>query len=157
MCIRDSSDIKNEIPSNLNTVFTLRQKLFDRSNVSFFFLDRTAIQDYSFLNNEDRKNSVTGIEYNLASIDSKWTGRAYFHKSFTEGLDGDDQIIGMRINRNTLKHQIGMEWVHGGEDFRSDLGFFRRTGFLKLSPEYTYRIYPKNPDVISYSLSLIHI
>ncbi|OUW35088.1 MAG: hydrolase [Flavobacteriaceae bacterium TMED179] len=147
------ADIKNEIPSNLNTVFTLRQKVFDRSNISFFFLDRTAREDYDFLNNEEKKNSVTGIEYNLASTDSKWTGRAYFHKSFTEGLDGDDQIIGMRINRNTLKQQIGMEWVHGGEDFRSDLGFFRRTGFLKLSPEYTYRIYPKNPNVISYSFT----
>ena len=146
-------DVENEIASNLNTVFTLRQKVFDRSNISFFFLDQRAVKDYTFMKNEERKNSVTGVEYNLTSIDSKWSGRAFFHKSFTEGLNGDDQILGMRLERNSLRHKAGMEWVHGGDDFRSNLGFFRRTGFLKISPEYTYRIYPKNPNVISYSFT----
>ena len=146
-------DVENEIASNLNTVFTLRQKVFDRSNISFFFLDQRAVKDYTFMNNEERKNSVTGVEYNLASVDSKWSGRAFFHKSFTEGLNGDDQIVGMRLERNSLRHKAGMEWVHGGDDFRSNLGFFRRTGFLKLSPEYTFRIYPKNPDITSYSFT----
>lgn len=146
-------DVENEIASNLNTVFTLRQKVFDRSNISFFFLDQRAVKDYTFMNNEERKNSVTGVEYNLASIDSKWSGRAFFHKSFTEGLNGDDQIVGMRLERNSLRHKAGMEWVHGGDDFRSNLGFFRRTGFLKLSPEYTFRIYPKNADITSYSFT----
>ena len=151
--ILTDEDIKNEIASNLNTVFTLRQKVFERSNISFFFMDRRITKEYNFLDNEERKNSVSGIEYNLASYDSKWTGRAFFHKSFTEELDGDDQILGMRIQRNTLRHRATMEWVHGGDDFRSDLGFFRRTGFFKLSPEYTYRIYPKNPEVTSYSFT----
>ena len=53
-------------------------------------MDRSSVKEYGFLNNEERKNSVTGIEYNLASSDSKWSGRTYLHKSFTEGLDGDD-------------------------------------------------------------------
>ena len=146
-------DIKNEIPSNLNTVFTLRQKVFDRSNVSFFLIDRRTMDDYSFVTKEEEKNSVTGIEYNLASKDSKWSGRAFFHKSFTEGLDEDDVISGINLQRNTLNNRMQMEIIHGGEDFRSNLGFYRRTGFLKLSPEYTYRIYPKNPNVNSYEFS----
>ena len=151
--ILTDADIANEIPSNLNTVFTLRQKVFTRSNVSFFFIDRRTTEEYDFISEEEKKNSVTGIEYNLASPDSKWTGRAFFHKSFTEGLDDDDIISGVRLQRNTLRNRVGMEVIHGGEDFRSNLGFFRRTGFLKLSPEYTYRIYPKNPNVTSYEFS----
>ena len=151
--ILTDADIANEIPSNLNTVFTLRQKVFTRSNVSFFFIDRRTTKEYDFISEEEKKNSVTGIEYNLASPDSKWTGRAFFHKSFTEGLDDDDIISGVRLQRNTLRNRVGMEVIHGGEDFRSNLGFFRRTGFLKLSPEYTYRIYPKNPNVTSYEFS----
>ena len=151
LSILTDEDVNNEIASNLNSVFTLRQKVFERSNISFFFMNRSAIENYHFLNNEERKNSVAGIEYNLASSDSKWSGRTYFHKSFTEGLDGDDQIIGLRIQRNSLRHKIGMGLIHGGDDFRSNLGFYRRTGFLKLTPEYTYRIYPKNPEITSYS------
>lgn len=143
------ADEKNEIASNLNTVFTLRQKVFNRSNISFFFIDRRTTEEFDFISENEKKNSVTGIEYNLASADSKWIGRAFLHKSFTEGLNGDDLISGLRLGRNTLNHRLEMEVIHGGEDFRSDLGFFRRTGFLKLSPEYTYRIYPKNPNVNS--------
>ena len=151
--ILTDADIVNEIPSNLNTVFTLRQKVFTRSNVSFFFIDRRTTEEYDFISKEEKKNSVTGIEYNLASPDSKWTGRAFFHKSFTDGLDEDDIISGIRLQRNTLRNSVEMEVIHGGEDFRSNLGFYRRTGFLKLSPEYTYRIYPKNPNVTSYEFS----
>ena len=147
------SDENNEIASNLNTVFTLRQKVFDRSNISFFIIDRRTIGEFDFINKQDEKNSVAGIEYNLASDDSKWVGRAFYHKSFTEGLEGDDQIIGARIQRNTLRNRISTGFIHGGEDFRSDLGFFRRTGFMKITPEYTYRVYPKNPDVNSYSFT----
>ena len=147
------ADIANEIPSNLNTVFTLRQKVFERSNISFFYIDRRTTDEYDFISKEERKNSVTGIEYNLATKDSKWSGRMFFHKSFTEGLDEDDMITGMKLQRNTLRHRASLELIHGGEDFRSDLGFYRRTGFLKVSPNYTFRIYPKNPNVNSYEIS----
>ena len=147
------SDVNNQIASNLNTVFTLRQKVFARSNISFFLIDRRTIGEYDFINKQDKKNSVSGVEYNLASPDSKWVGRAFYHKSFTEGLEGDDQIVGMRIQRNTLRNRISTGFIHGGEDFRSDLGFFRRTGFMKITPEYTYRIYPKNPNVNNYSFT----
>ena len=151
--ILTEADERNEIPSNLNTVFTLRQKVFDRSNVSFFFIDRRTTNEYDFISEEERSNSVTGLEYNLASTDSKWVGRAFLHKSFTEGLTNDDMIAGMNLERNTLRHRASFEFIHGGEDFRSDLGFFRRTGFVKLSPGYSYRIYPKNPNVNSYEFS----
>lgn len=147
------SDVNNQIASNLNTVFTLRQKVFDRSNISLFLIDRRTTGEYDFINKQDKKNSVSGVEYNLASPDSKWVGRAFFHKSFTEGLEGDDQIVGARIQRNTLRNRISTGFIHGGEDFRSDLGFFRRTGFMKITPEYTYRIYPKNPNVNNYSFT----
>ncbi len=151
--ILTEADERNEIPSNLNTVFTLRQKIFDRSNISFFFIDRRTTDDYEFVSKEEKKNSVTGLEYNLASPDSQWVGRAFLHKSFTEGLTGDDVIAGMNVERNTLKHRASLELIHGGADFRSDLGFFRRTGFVKFSPAYTYRLYPKNPNVINYDFS----
>ena len=72
--------------------------MFNRSNISFFLIDRRTTEDFDFISEEEKKNSVTGIEYNLASADSKWNGRAFFHKSFTEGLDDDDMISGMKEN-----------------------------------------------------------
>ena len=40
-----------------------------------------------------------------------------------------------------------------GDDFRSDLGYYRRYGFIKFTPFYQYRIYPKNNNkVLNYAL-----
>ena len=61
LSILTDEDLKNEIASNLNTVFTLRQKVFERSNISFFFMNRSAVKEYGFLNNEERKNSVIAL------------------------------------------------------------------------------------------------
>lgn len=143
-------DLKNEIPSNLNTVFTLRQKVFDRSNISFLFIDRSAVKDYEFVDESEQWNRLLGLEYNLASSDSKWTGRAFLHKSFTPEAGPEDLSAGINLRRNTLQHSFGIGGVYGGEDFQSDLGFYRRKGFLKISPSYTYRIYPKKEKIINY-------
>ncbi len=37
--------------------------------------------------------------------------------------------------------------------FRSDLGYYRRYGFVKFTPFYQYRIYPKNNNkILNYEL-----
>ena len=143
-------DIKNEIPSNLNTVFTLRQKVFNRSNISFLMIDRSTVKDYDFIDTTEKSNRLVGLEYNLASSDGIWTGRAFLHKSFTPEAGKDDTSSGISLRRNTRNHSFGLGGVYGGEDFKSDLGFYRRSGFLKISPSYSYRLYPKNEKVINY-------
>ena len=32
-----------------------------------------------------RYNRVAGLEYNLASADNRWTGKAFYHKAFYPG------------------------------------------------------------------------
>ena len=142
-------DTKNNIPSNLNSLITLRQKVFNRSNISFFFIDRRTTKDYDFVNLEEKANSVLGLEYNLASKDSKWTGKAFFHKSYTSD-DKNDNSTGFVINKNTRKNSYEIKTIYTGDDYQSDLGFYRRTGFLKIRPTYSYKIYPKNKNIINY-------
>ena len=47
-------DSKNNIPSNLNSLITLRHKVFNRSSVSLFFIDRRSTKDYQFLDKEEK-------------------------------------------------------------------------------------------------------
>ena len=44
-------DIKNEIPSNNNTVFAIQRKVFSRSNISLLMINRESMKSYSFLAN----------------------------------------------------------------------------------------------------------
>ena len=142
-------DIKNNIPSNLNSLITIRHKVFNRSNISLFFIDRRSTKDFEFLNKGEKANSVLGLEYNLASKDSKWTGKAFFHKSYKSD-DKNDNSTGFVINKNTLKNSYGIKTIYTGDDYQSDLGFYRRTGFLKIRPTYTYKIYPKSYKINRY-------
>ena len=142
-------DIKNNIPSNSNSLITLRHKVFNRSNISLFYIDRRSTKDYEFLNKGEKANSVLGLEYNLASNDSKWTGKAFFHKSYKSD-DKNDNSTGFVINKNTLKNSYGIKTIYTGDDYQSDLGFYRRTGFLKIRPTYTYKIYPKSDKINRY-------
>ena len=142
-------DTKNNIPSNLNSLVTLRQKVFNRSSISLFFIDRRSTKDYDFLGLEEKANSVLGLEYNLASKDAKWTGKAFFHKSYKSN-DKNDNSTGLIINKNTRKNSYGIKTIYTGDDYQSDLGFYRRTGFLKIRPTYSHKIYPKNNNIINY-------
>jgi hypothetical protein len=145
------ADEKNEIASNYNSVFTLRQKVFNRSNVSFFIIDRRTTKEFSFIDNGEKSNSVYGLEYNLASKDSKWTGRTFFHKSLTSS-NKEDASRGFLLKRDTRNHSLSIYNIFVGKSFKSDLGFYRRSGFVKNLFYYTYRHFPKNPKVINYEI-----
>lgn len=56
-----------EIASNNNMMLALQQKVFSRSNISFFFLNRQATGNESFVEEADVYNRVVGMDYNLAS------------------------------------------------------------------------------------------
>ena len=86
MSILTEADEENEIASNFNSLLTLRQKVFNRSNVAFFLIDRRTSGAYDFIDESETSNSVMGLEYNLASADSKWNGRLFLHKSQTQHL-----------------------------------------------------------------------
>ncbi len=151
--MQTDADPENEIASFNNTVLTLQQKVFSRSNISMILINRLTNDQYDFLEESETKNRVAGLEYNLASPDNVWTGRAFVHKSDTPGKGDENLSSGFALSRNTRNHGLQMSAVYVGEDFLSQLGFYRRTGFVKYGPGYTYRNFPKNPKIISYEFS----
>ena len=56
-------DIKNNIPSNSNSLITLRHKVFNRSNISLFFIDRRSTKDYEFLNKGEKATFFLGTDF----------------------------------------------------------------------------------------------
>ncbi len=146
-------DKANGIPQNNSTLFTIRNKVFARSNYAFFFINRENTKNYDFVENQKKYNRVFGFEYNLASENGEWSGRTFIHKSITPEKNDKNASFGMRLSKNTRKHYISMGGSYVGDDFRSDLGYYRRYGFIKLTPFYQYRIYPKNSTkVLNYAL-----
>ena len=94
---------------------------------------------------------VLVAEYNLANNDGSWSGKTFIHKSLlpNKSESGKDLSSGLRITRNSKNHLINFYTAYVGNDFRSDLGYFRRYGMYKFEPTYKYRIYPNNEKILN--------
>ena len=141
--IQTEEDISNEIASNNNSVLAIQKKMFSRSNLSFIFVNRETFKDYDFVEETERYNRVVGLDYNLASADNTWTGKFYFHKSFAHEIGDDDSSTGMDLRYNSRNINFGVRGNYIGNDFRSDLGFIRRTDIIAARPFMEYNFWPK--------------
>ena len=152
--IQTDEDIENEIPSNNNTMFVLQRKLFTRSNISAFFINRQSFEDYDFLAPEDEYNRVVGIDYNLNSADNRWLGKFYLHKSF-QPMDKEGNFsAGANLGWNSRYWNFVGDLVYIDEDFQSDLGFIRRTDILKPAAIAERIFWPTSKTINNHKLAL---
>ena len=155
--IQTAKDVENEIPSNNNTMIAVQQRVFSRSNIGAFFINKQSFEDYDFVDREDEYNRIIGADYNLASKDNTWTGKTYVHKSFQP----DDKIgnlsTGAVLRYQSRKFNLYSKGLYIDEDFSSDLGFVRRTGIVKgiLSLERVF--WPKKGIIQNHSLQIFPI
>ncbi|WP_411273026.1 DUF5916 domain-containing protein [Daejeonella sp.] len=129
--IQTAKDEENEIPSNNNTMIALQQRVFSRSNIGVFYINRQSIGKNEFVEREDDYNRVVGLDYNLASKDNTWTGKMYAHKSFQPDDNVGNLSAGAILSYQSRKYNFDIKGISIDEDFSSDLGFIRRTGIFK--------------------------
>ncbi|HJZ40180.1 MAG TPA: DUF5916 domain-containing protein [Bacteroidales bacterium] len=153
--VQTGEDIRNGIASNNNMMLAVQKKVFSRSNIGFFILNRETFKDYEFLESSDKYNRVMGIDYNLASDDNTWTGKFYLHKSFQPGDAAGNLSSQATATYNTRKYTVIADLVYVDEDFRSDLGFVRRTGIFKSGNGFQRKFYPEKGIINKHTLGLM--
>lgn len=155
--IQTAEDIPNEIASNNDMMFVLQRKVFARSNLGVFFINRETFKEYDFLKESDRFNRVIGTDFNLASIDNVWRGRFYVHKSFQpDDNDGNFSSQAM-IEYNTRKYTFITDVTYVDEDFRADLGFVPRNDIFKHGVLLERKFYPEKSNLSRHRMNLLVI
>ena len=152
--IQTAEDKKNEIPTNNNAVIALQQKILDRSNVGFIFVNRQVTNDPEFLAEEETFNRVLGMDFNYLTSDNIWSGKAYVHKSFNPGDDGKSFSSGGFLEYNTRFWKFNLGSTYVGKDFQADLGFVRREDIFTVDPVATRIFYPVNSSVNTHTLEV---
>ena len=152
--MQTAEDLPNEIPTTNNAVLTLQQKLFSRSNLSVMFINKQATKNYGFLANQDRYNRVLGIDYNLASADNTWVGKYFVHKSFSPDITNKDMSAGASTQFRSRYWNLRAGAVFVGQNYRSDLGFIRRTDVFKISPKIERVFWPTKGKAQKHALSI---
>ena len=155
--IQTEEDSGNEIPSNNNMMLAFQQKMFSRSNLGFFFINRQAIGASDFLPEEEEFNRVVGLDYNLASADNSWTGKFYAHKSFQPNDSEGNYSLGFNLGKNTRNFSAILDAVSIDEEFNSDLGFIRRKDIFKVANILEGRYWPKKGKINRYQLQMFNV
>jgi len=149
LSIQTESDLENGIPSNNNSMIALQQKVFSRSNISAFIINRESSESEN--TDYEKYNRVIGVDYNLASADNTYVGKFYTHKSLSPGDTDGNLSIGTNLFYNTRTWNGFIDAIYIDEEFVSDLGFIPRKGILKWGGKIGYRIWPKKGIFNSHS------
>ena len=157
LTMQTAEDIKNEIPTVNNSVITLQQKVFKRSNISVMFINKQATKEYNFLTDEDKYNRIIGLDYRLASEDNTWVGKYFLHKSFTQGVKDKNYSAGFSTQYFDRDFNVRLSGVYVGDNYESDLGFLRRTDIFKITPKIERTFWPIESAIQKHSFSITPI
>jgi len=155
--IQTEKDAPNEIASNNNMMLALQRKVGARSNIGMFWVNRQAMGKKGFLPPEEEFNRVIGADYNLATADNIWTGKAYLHKSFQPGDSKGNFSSQATFTYNPRQWEITQDLVYVNQDFKADLGFVPRTDFLKWGNGIRRIFYPLSNTFNTNSIQFLSI
>jgi len=141
-------------PENFS-VAVLQRQLFSHSNLTAFFINKQMINpgsDAQYLNY--KYNRVAGLEYNLASADNHWLGKAFYHQSFYPGVKGNASATSAKIAYYTqfLTATLNQAWV--GADYLAEVGYIRRKGYYEINPTFQYKFFPAESKIADHGPAL---
>ncbi|MGI9544742.1 MAG: DUF5916 domain-containing protein, partial [Cyclobacteriaceae bacterium] len=146
---------RDSIPASNFTVASVRKKIFARSNIGAFLVNKQVTGNGEEGNYAGPKyNRVAGVDLNLASADNRWTGKAFYHQSLYSGASGDAFVLAGEATYSTQQFEAQWKHTYVGSDYRSEVGFVRRTGFHQINPSVEYKLFPPSNTIISHGPEL---
>jgi hypothetical protein len=140
------------VPSNNNAMLALKRRVFARSTVGAFVINRQTVGTYDFVDPADEYNRVVGLNYDLASADNVWTGTFYVHKSFQPGDARGNYSAQSVLQYNTRTYAGTVDFVYVDQEYRSDLGFIPRKDIFKMGTQVGHTFWPEGGMVNNHSM-----
>jgi hypothetical protein len=147
MDMQTKKQTETGLPAQNFAVLAVQRKVFARSNIRMIFINKQS------LNYEPGKDSTKpqyslynrniGAEYNLASSNNVWTGKAMVLKSFAPGKN-DNSITTATFLQYFSRHwTIGFQQEYVGKEYSAEVGYVPRNNYIKLNPYVNYLFFPK--------------
>jgi len=155
----------NLIFSQNHFVAAFQRNVFERSNIAMIVVNRQQFDSTGLSGNNF--NRVIGLDYNLATADNKWTGKFFFHHSFspTKNDGAFTHASWLRYANQNLSIHWNHEYVN--KNYNAETGFTPRifqvnqsTGeqlrnsYWRLEPFATYNIFPASKKINRLSTNL---
>ncbi|HEX8528691.1 MAG TPA: DUF5916 domain-containing protein [Cytophagales bacterium] len=146
------------LPAQNFGVLALQRRVFARSNVGLLLVNKESL-DYHPVPEpgkpvHSRYNRNAGLEYNLASSNNLWTGKAMVLKSFSPGVSGRDLVHAANLQYASRTLTVGWQHEYVGRNYNPEVGYVPRRGYIKLNPQASYLFFPKGTSVLSHGPTL---
>jgi hypothetical protein len=142
-----------ELPAQNFAVVALQRRVFSRSNIGFMFINKQSV-NYKPADSADHVYSAYnrnfGFEYNLASSNNLWTGKAMLMKSFSPGNPGKSWVHAANLQYSSRKWNIGWQHEYVGENFIAEVGYVPRNNYIRINPTAARLFFPKGGKVLSH-------
>ena len=145
------------LPAQNFAVIALQRRLFSRSNIKFMFVNKQSM-NYEYkdstkpLYNDYNRN--IGLEYNLASPNNMWKGKAMFLKSFSPGKSGNDLVHAANLQYTSKKWIIAWQHEYVGKNYNAEVGYVPRNNYIKINPQVSRLFFPKGGSILSHGPKL---
>jgi len=154
-----ASQNSSALPAQNFAVISLQQKVFKRSNFAFIYIDKTSLNYHPSAVDSGKAvyslyNRNIGAEYNLASSNNLWTGKALLLKSFSPGTSTNDWVHAANLQYSSRKWLIYGQYQNVGKNYTAEVGYVPRRGYIKLNPQITHFFFPKGGGILSHGPQL---
>jgi hypothetical protein len=141
LTMQTAADPENGRPDYNYSIFSLQQKIFSRSNIGLLFVNKQGFGEIDTSAGNDRFNRVIGLDYNLATNDNTWTGKAFLQRSFSVENGKTPYAQGSSLRYNTRKFFVQWEQQYVGADYDAQVGFVPRRNFINFNPSAGLNFY----------------
>jgi hypothetical protein len=157
------------LPAQNFAVMALQRRVFARSNIGVMFVNKESL-GYEAVGNKtlySRYNRNLGVEYNLASANNLWTGKAMYVQSFspTQPLNpgqesspiagsGASAVYAANLQYFSRKWLIGGQVESVGKNYTAEAGYVPRRGYERVLGTLGYTFLPTGSGILSHGPTL---
>jgi hypothetical protein len=154
MDMKTKSESETGLPSQNFTVFALQRRVFARSNIRLMLVNKQSL-NYDPLKDTTKPayslyNRNLGLEYNLASANNSFSGKAMFIKSFSPGVKSGDFTHAANLQYTNKKWTVAWQHEIVGKNFNAEVGYVPRNNYIKVNPQASYLFFPKKGKILSH-------
>ncbi len=142
------------LPSQNFGVLSLQRKVYSRSSIGLIFVNK---QSVNYPNDTDslrtrypEYNRNLGVEYNLASSNNLWTGKAFALKSFSPISRGNGFTQAANLEYSSRKWSWGIKEESVGESYTAEVGFVPRRGYINIGSFLGHLFFPEKGKIVSH-------
>jgi hypothetical protein len=142
----------DSLPSQNFSVLAVQRRVFARSNIGAIIINKESLNYHPSPEDPQysKYNRNAGLEYNLASSNNLWTGKALLLKSFSPVKKDKELSHAAHLQYSSREWTALWQHEYVGQNYNAEVGYVPRTGYVKISPSLIRLFFPKGTKVLSH-------